>query len=400
MLDFGAIPPEINSALMYSGPGSGPLMAAAAAWSGLAAELSSAATGYDQVLTTLSGEEWLGPASTLMAQAAFPYVAWLSATANQAEQAATQARLAAAAYETAIAATVPSPLVAANRVELTHLLATNVLGQNSAAIAANEAQYGQMWAQDATAMYGYAGQSAVATKLAPFTAAPQVASPTAQAQQATAVTSGAGSAGTAQSTLTQLITGLPNQLQSLASPLSSVQSNPLLTEIWFLLSGQSTLPNNLGTLVTGYNSYSALWYNTEGLPYFSVGMANFGVQIAKTTGALGGAAPDAAAAAVPKGLGGLGGMLSGGGGPTSAGLGNAASIGRLSVPPSWAGAGPATGHSGPLVVENLAPASPDAGGSGNLLGGLPLTGPGLGQAGASPKYGLRPTVMTRPPFAG
>lgn len=398
MLDFGAIPPEINSALMYSGPGSGPLMAAASAWSELAAELSSAATGYDKVLTTLSGEEWLGPASTLMAQAAFPYVAWLSATANQAEQAATQARLAAAAYETAIAATVPSPLIAANRVELNQLLTTNVLGQNAAAIAANEAQYGQMWAQDATAMYGYAGQSATATKLMPFTAAPQVASPTAQAQQATAVTSGAGTAGTAQSTLTQLINGLPNQLQSLASPLSSVQSNPLLTEIWFLLSGQNTLPNNLGTLVTGYNSYSALWYNTEGLPYFSVGMANFGVQIAKTTGAIGGAAP-AAAAAVPKGLGGLGGML-GGGGSTSAGLGNAASIGKLSVPPAWAEAGPATGHTGPLVVENLAPATSDAGGPGNLLGGMPLVGPGMGQAGASPKYGLRPTVMTRPPFAG
>lgn len=400
MLDFGAIPPEVNSALMYSGPGSGPLMAAASAWSGLAAELNAAAASYDKVLSTLSGEEWLGPASTLMAQAAFPYVAWLNTTAAQAEQAATQARLAAAAYETAMASTVPSPLVAANRVELKQLLTTNVLGQNAPAIAANEAQYGQMWAQDATAMYGYAGQSAAATKLTPFTMAPQIASPTAQAQQATAVTSGAGSAGTAQSTLTQLVSGLPNQLQNLASPLSSLNSNPLLTEIWFLLSGQNTLPNNLGTLVTGYNSYSALWYNTEGLPYFSVGMANFGVQIAKTTGAIGGAAPDAVAAAVPKGLGGLGGMLSGGGGSTSAGLGNAASIGKLSVPPAWAGASPAQGHSGPLVVENLAPASSDAGGPGNLLGGMPLAGAGAGQAGANPKYGVRPTVMTRPPFAG
>ena len=199
MLDFGAIPPEVNSALMYSGPGSGPLMAAASAWSGLAAELNAAAASYDKVLSTLSGEEWLGPASTLMAQAAFPYVAWLNTTAAQAEQAATQARLAAAAYETAMASTVPSPLVAANRVELKQLLTTNVLGQNAPAIAANEAQYGQMWAQDATAMYGYAGQSAAATKLTPFTMAPQIASPTAQAQQATAVTSGAGSAGTATS---------------------------------------------------------------------------------------------------------------------------------------------------------------------------------------------------------
>jgi len=55
---------------------------------------------------------------------------------------------------------VPSPLVAANRAELAQLVSTNVLGQNTAAIAANEAQYGEMWAQDATAMYGYTGQSA------------------------------------------------------------------------------------------------------------------------------------------------------------------------------------------------------------------------------------------------
>lgn len=39
MLDFGALPPEINSGRMYAGPGSGPLLAAAAAWDALAAEL-------------------------------------------------------------------------------------------------------------------------------------------------------------------------------------------------------------------------------------------------------------------------------------------------------------------------------------------------------------------------
>ena len=37
MLDFGALPPEINSVRMYSGPGSTPLVAAASAWNALAA---------------------------------------------------------------------------------------------------------------------------------------------------------------------------------------------------------------------------------------------------------------------------------------------------------------------------------------------------------------------------
>ena len=319
MLDFGALPPEVNSSNMFSGPGSGSLMAAASAWNQLAAELNSAALSYDKVITTLSSDEWMGPASASMAQAAEPYVAWMTSTTAKAEQAAAQARAAAAAYETALAATVPVPLVAANRAELAQLVSTNVLGQNTGAIAANEAQYGEMWAQDATAMYGYAGQSAAATKVTPFTAAPQVASPTAQATQATATTSAtATSAGTAQSTLSQLVSSLPSQLQSLASPAattSATTSYPILTELWYLFSGQSTLPTNLNAVITGYNSYSSLWYNTEGLPYFSVGMANFGVQIAKSTGMLGGAGPAAAGEAAPAaGLGGLGGTLGGGGG--------------------------------------------------------------------------------------
>jgi PPE-repeat protein len=414
VLDFGALPPEINSASMYSGPGSGSLMTAASAWNQLAAELNSAALDYDKVVTTLSSEEWLGPGSTAMADAATPFVTWMSSTAAEAEQAASQARAAAAAYETALAATVPTPLVAANRAELTQLVSTNVLGQNTAAIASNEAQYAQMWAQDAAAMYGYAGQSAAATKVTPFTAAPQITSPTAQAAQATATTSAtATSAGTSQSTLSQLISSLPSQLQSLASPAATTSattsSYPILTELWYLYSGQSTLPTNLNEVVTGYNSYSALWYNTEGLPYFSVGMANFGVQIAKSTGALGGAGPAAAegaagAGGAGSGLPGLGGMLGGGGGggvgggAISAGLGNAGTLGKLSVPASWAGAGGAMGHPAPLATNSVAPASPE--GPGNLLGGMPLSGVGHGAAHAGPRYGFKPTVMARPPFAG
>lgn len=49
------------------------------------------------------------------------------------------------------------------------LVATNILGHNTPAIAATEAQYGHMWAQDAVAMYGYASSSALATLLTAFT---------------------------------------------------------------------------------------------------------------------------------------------------------------------------------------------------------------------------------------
>jgi PPE-repeat protein len=401
MIDFGALPPEINSTRIYAGPGSASLIAAASAWNGLAAELNSAALSYDQVVTTLSSEEWLGPASASMAAAVQPYVEWMNTTAAQAEQAAAQARAAAAAYEAALAAMVPPPSIATNRAELAQAIATNVLGQNNAIIAQLEAQYAEFWAQDAAAMYNYAASSASASKVSQFIAAPQIANPAAQAAQTAAITS----SGSTQSTLTRLIAGLPSQLQGLASPSSAAStaaSMPVLTEIWFLLTGQTVLPTNVGTFLNGVAPYTSFFYNTEGLPYFSVGMGNFGVQISKTLGWIGGAAPEAAA--IPKGLPGLGGLIGGGGGAAahaSAAVGSAASVGKLSVPATWAAAAPAVSHAGTEWVSAIRPTAEVAGGPGNLLGGMPLAGMGSGTAaGAGPRYGFRPTVMARPPLGG
>ena len=45
-MDFALLPPEINSARMYAGPGSGPTLAAAAAWEALAADLEGAAPSW------------------------------------------------------------------------------------------------------------------------------------------------------------------------------------------------------------------------------------------------------------------------------------------------------------------------------------------------------------------
>jgi PPE-repeat protein len=406
VLDFGALPPEVNSARIYAGPGSSSLVAAASAWSSLAAELNSTALSYDKVVTTLSSEEWTGSASAAAAAAAAPYVAWLTTTAAQAEEAATQARTAAAAYESALAATVPPPAVATNRAVTQQLVQTNILGQNTPSIAQLEAQYGEYWAQDATAMYGYAGQSAAASKVTPFTNAPQVANPSAQATQA-AATSGVTANATANKTVTSTLQALAQPAASTttkaaAAAPAAATTNPF-QEIWFLLTGQTTLPTNLGTLVNGYSPFAGLFYNTEGLPYFSTGMANTFTQIAKSVGALGGAAP-AVAKALP-GLGGLGGMLGGGAAaahPVAAISGGAASVGKLSVPVAWSGpatAAPMLGHAVPVSSISAAPEA--AGGPGNLLGGMPLAGVGAGGHGAvGPKYGFRPTVMARPPFAG
>ena len=97
------------------------------------------------------------------------YSTFLIGAAAQAEQAASQAGAAAAAFESALAATVQPAVVAANRALMRVLANTNFLGQNAPAIADIEGAYEQMWALDVGAMAGYHfDASAAAERLAPW----------------------------------------------------------------------------------------------------------------------------------------------------------------------------------------------------------------------------------------
>ncbi len=402
-VDFGSLPPEVTSALMYAGPGSASLTTAASAWNALAAELNSAALGYGNVVTQLSSEEWMGPASASMAAAVKPYVEWMTTTSLAAEHAAALAQSAAGAFETAFASVVPPPFIAANRAELAAAVQANVFGQYSSLITRLESQYGEMWAQNSSTMYSYASQSAAASQVTQFAAAPAVANPAAAATQAASTAATAPS--TIQGQLKLFLNGATKNLQTLAAPFEAGKGatiNSALTQVWFLLTGQTTLPTNLGTVLSGYANYASLFYNTEGLPYFSVGMGNFGTQIAKSAGALGGAGP--AAAAIPKALPALGGALGGGAhtaGSVSGSLGGAGSVGKLSVPAAWSGATVPASHTASAIPVSTVSAAPEASGNpGNLLGGMPLAGTGTGGHGTGPRYGFRPTVMARPPAAG
>lgn len=226
-MDFGALPPEINSARMYSGPGPATMLAAAAAWDQVGSELNSAAGYYRSVLSEITTESWRGPSSVAMAGAAAPQIEWLTIAGAQAEQTADQARAAVSAYEAAVAMTVPPPVIAANRAQLMALVATNFLGQNTPAIAAMEILYAEMWAQDAAAMYGYAGASAVAAMLPLFSEPPQTVNPGGPAMQVAAVSQAVGTAvGTeVAAELPRVVCSLPAALVALASPLSE---DPLL----------------------------------------------------------------------------------------------------------------------------------------------------------------------------
>ncbi|CAM4277798.1 putative PPE family protein PPE42 [Mycobacterium basiliense] len=168
-MNFATLPPEVNSERLFGGPGPGPVLAAATGWAELATELRSGASGFLSVVSGLADRAWQGSASMAMTAAAARHIDWLSVAGAHAEQAAEQANAAARAFEAARAATVHPGLVASNRGQLVSLARSNLFGQNAPAIAAAEAQYEQMWAQDVAAMLDYhAGASAIAAALTPL----------------------------------------------------------------------------------------------------------------------------------------------------------------------------------------------------------------------------------------
>lgn len=407
-MDFAMLPPEINSARMYAGPGSSPMLAAAQTWEGLAAELHAAASSYQSVLSGLTAGPWQGASSASMAAAAAAYVAWLNTTATQAEETAVQAKAAAAAYATAFASMVPPPVIAANRSLLTRLVTNNLFGQNTSAIATTEAQYAEMWAQDAATMYSYAGSSAPATALTPFSAPPQNTNPGAPASQAAAVSHAIGtSAGTVQNTISnvpQAFSAVPNALQSLATAAPAATAIPplSLTTLANLITIFIDLPAGLATLVvdTPMAPLAAV-----SLPYDIVGTLTglhtddivsgwAGVESWPGTGTQPPTEfpaiithPNPAPASV------------------SAGIGEANTVGALSVPATWTIATPAV-----RPVSALLPALPPADaaavgeavevGAGSMFGEMALAGMAgaamtgtLGRSGG--RHGAKATAGTR-----
>jgi PPE-repeat protein len=399
MLNFGALPPEVNSAKMYAGAGSGSLLAAAAAWNAMAAEMRSAAINYDSVIRSLVSEGWLGPSSAKMSAAIAPYLAWLNTTAVAAEQAGVQASTAAAAYEAAFAATVPPPVVAANRTLLANLVASNIFGQNTGAIAATDAQYGEMWAQDASAMTSYTTASRAASQMTAFSAPQSDTTTGATALQADAVNNALAAPAATQATSIWDFLGLSPNSNTSTTGLAGIMnffsnSNQNLIGAFLNNASVSGLSNafttngmlNPTTFIDSQmalGSLSAAGASTSGLEDLAAG--------------LGSSASLASAVSVP-------------GAAATAGLGQASLVGALSVPPAWAGTGAtvstvaATTQVGAGAYHSFGAATPmvmeEAGAVG--MPGVPLAGiPGAHEDEfAEPIYGFRPRVIGRPPAAG
>ncbi|MBV8785977.1 MAG: PPE family protein [Mycobacterium sp.] len=410
---YAGLPPEINSARMYSGPGSESMLAAAAAWNSISAELRSTATNYESVIAALTSEGWGGPSSAKMAAAVAPYIEWLKTTAVQAEQVGTQANAAAAAYETAFAATVPPAVVTANRTQLTNLVASNLFGQNTGLIAANEAQYGDMWAQDAAAMTGYTASSRAATQLTPFEQPNSDTTSSGTSQQNAAVlnaTNSAASGSTSNAvnaaaadpsggllawlglapntnTSTTGLAGLMNFLDgSNGSVTGSFLNNASVANFSnaFTTSGLLNPTSFIDSQVAmnSINSLNAVDSTTSGLGVLAAGLGGT-ANLASVT------APGAAAAAS---------------------VGQASLVGALSVPPAWAATGAtitpvaATTQVGLVAYHGFGSATPMVMEEPGAVGmpGVPIAGipGGHEEEFSEPIYGFRPRIFGKPPAAG
>ncbi|WP_156689983.1 PPE family protein [Mycobacterium sp. Marseille-P9652] len=401
-MDFGALPPEVNSARMYTGPGSAPMLAAATAWDRLAAELSRTASLYQTVVDGLISEGWLGPASSSMAAAVNPFLTWMNLTGLAAEDAAAQATAAAGAYESAFAMTVPPPVVAANRARLMALIATNILGINTAAIAATEAEYGEMWAQDAAAMYGYANGSAAASTLKSFVQPPQTTNASALSGQAAAVAQATGTpaASGAQETLTQAMSAIPAALQQLGLPIAT--GGP--ANLWDFL--DSNFVN--GFVSAGYTS-PAILQQTVTAAMADINAVTVGSDPTATAlppvGAGSGNAtwtplvtpnvPFSSSTAL-----GAAGMQDAGLTGVSAQLTRASQVGRLSVPDTWLAAAQVENHAGAALPGGGWNSTALEGSGMPGMPGIPAVSTAGRHFGSGPRYGFNVTVMPRPPAAG
>ncbi len=404
--------------MMYTGPGSGPMLAAATAWQSLAAELNSSATAFQSALSSLTSG-WQGPSSTTMASAAEPYVSWMGNTAAGAQQAGAQAGAAAGAFESAFGATVPPPLIEANRALLMALIATNFFGQNSPAIAATEAEYAEFWAQDVGMMNSYAlASQQVTSGLQSFSAAPTVANASTGTQS---LASAAAATPADASSWSTLFTALETALSSLVQPTTYTTAGLTALEQSFSGIG-ADLTAALGiTAVTG-DPLAALVPGDLIPLQAAYYMLMMGSMPARMFMSMGQSAANAGGASLANGsqsllasvgqlvdgkmqavVGGVSGQLRSWGSAVSAQLAHSASVGgKLSVPQNWSAAATAMTRAAPVLpattVASPSVAAPSAGMPGGpfsqaLMGAL--SGRGL-----STVAGKAPKVVPRSPAGG
>jgi PPE-repeat protein len=396
-MEFTTLPPEITSALIHTGPGAESLIAASGAWQQLGTNLEDSAESYAAALSSLA-ETWHGPSSTAMFQAVQPYVTWMQTTAQQAQQTASSAMAAAAAFNSVRAAVVPTAEVAANRVRLAQLLATNGFGRNLPAIAETEAEYQTMWANNSAAMTRYQATSSQASTLPQFTSPAATTNPTGQAAQTGAVSAANSSA--APAAAVSAATSAQSINLGFSDPTSGYFGLANVYANQFVSSG---FPINLLSYLAQNQSAQAL----QGVN------AQIGQGVSEGESALGPLGAGLGGGGALGGLGQLGPGALGAAGlgqaSTSAAIGTGVPMGKLTAPPSIVNLLPTS----QAPVQLASAATPLGAGESGLPMLPPLMPPPISPAGSGwrkrkqQKYEdmeigaeLKGTVMRPPPSAG
>jgi PPE-repeat protein len=335
-----------------------------------------------------------------MASATAPYIAWLQGTAATAAQTGAQAQVAAEAYQTAYASMVPLPTIAENRAELATLVANNFLGQNTGAIATNEANYLEMWIQDALGMDTYQVNSQAASALPAQSAAPQVAS---------GATAAAATTAASPADATSVITGLLGDFAELFGVTGSGAAGPTTLGAsdvvsWLGAVATSVAANPSAALLPVQTTYyMGMLSSTPARMFMSSGSSSgssAGSTLASTSDTLManiGKFVDGKLASVTAGV---GGQLRSWGSSIAATMAHAQHLGGLSVPNAWHGMAPemaraapvlpATSVAAPTMTHGL-PSSPFSQG---LMGAL--AGRGMSSMGSR----VAAKVMPRSPAGG
>lgn len=237
-VDFWALPPEANSFRLSSGAGPAAHAPEIAAYQ--TAAITHAEQAVQQTVTTAATvPSWQGPGGAAMATSSAGLSGYNGEVAGFAEKAVATITGLTTAYTAAVAATVHYSIAIANRFRQAGLIASNIIGQNTIAIAEGEAEYQGFWGENAMASTGYA---AAATPLLgaleiPLTASPMGANPAgvgagmaavgAQAAGTvahalgTGLSQGLGAAAQAMSTGTSMATGAASTVGSQAAASTS-----------------------------------------------------------------------------------------------------------------------------------------------------------------------------------
>lgn len=365
---WAASPPEVISGEIYAGAGAGPLLAAAGALNSLAAELGTTAAGWTSELAMLTGSAgWTGTGAAAAAAAAQTYIAWLTTTQAAVEQAATQASASAAAFETAYMSVATPAAIAANRAAYAAALAA--MPFSAATVATLEAQYDAMWAQDVAAMGVYQASSLAAS------AVPALVSPTGTVNPISTAADTTAAAASTGSSASNIVTSLDGLIGTPA--VANTINGAVNTGAWFTMNAIPTAVS-LGHTLGAVPSIAV----SDVVPADGAGVTE-GLMVGSVSGG---------------GIG-MGGMGSVAGAASSASVGEASMVGKLSVPPGWSAAAPATSlasSAAPLQGSGwtaAAEAEPVTAMPG--MPGAAAAAKGAGAYGSGPRYGFKPIVMPK-----